>query len=376
MRSPSPAEAVHAAAYLPTEVAGLDSSVAGGVAFLCAQAENGFPDARHEMRFPRRAGFRVRWEHQSSDVFARAVLGDVLLDIAALLRPSSEQATTLRGLAVREAAHIAASRLRDRHGGWSYFPDLPELPPDIDSLAAALTLFARAAPEHAALCRPPIEQVLLTAAADGAIETWILDPRNHTTQLVAMRRGVKRFWGQGPDIEVCARFYAALWLYDREQFAEHCGRGAAFVASHQQGDGSWSATWYWGPVYGTGLALQLLHRTGAEPAALSRGVAYLQRSRRRDGGWGVSQTTALDTALAIWALDECGALTEDVLDASVQRLLERQDRDGSWLATPWIKMDVGRASRRIRHTLTWGSTSLTCAFCVRALLLARRYGTT
>ena len=30
-------------------------------------------------------------------------------------------------------------KLTDRDGGWSYFPDLPELPPDLDSLSAAMT---------------------------------------------------------------------------------------------------------------------------------------------------------------------------------------------------------------------------------------------
>ena len=53
---------------------------------------------------------------------------------------------TLQEIAHREARYVAQATLKGRAGGWSYFPDLPELPPDLDSLSAALHLFARVAP--------------------------------------------------------------------------------------------------------------------------------------------------------------------------------------------------------------------------------------
>ena len=108
--------------------------------------------------------------------------------------------------------------------------------------------------------------------------------------------------------------------------------------------------------------------------AASLGVASLYELQRDDGGWGVWESVPLDTAVALreLALDDAAAHRARITRA-VKLLLSQQGTDGSWPATPWIKMDVGRAAGRVLRTLTHGSVPVTTAFCLRALWTARRY---
>jgi hypothetical protein len=57
------------------------------------------------------------------------------------------------------------------------------------------------------------------------------------------------------------------------------------------------------------------------------------------------------------------------LSRGCRALHERQLGDGSWYASPWIRMEIGRATGKILHVATYQSTILTTAFCLRALLL-------
>src|SRR5262245_45893459 len=185
----------------------LDDAIDRAHGFLFAQAEEEFAETRHDMTFPRAAGFSSLRERQSSDVFARAVLGSVLAEIADLDPERSERSIALRRIARREADYVASKKMRRCEGGWSYFPDLPELPPDADSLAAALSLFSRAAPEHVELCRRPIDLVLAGARPDGAFETWIIAPADPSAVRERMEWGVRCCWGTDVDLEVVAHFY-------------------------------------------------------------------------------------------------------------------------------------------------------------------------
>lgn len=348
----------------------LDTSISMGQGYLIAQADAEFAEARHEMVFPRWAGFRSRIEHQSSDIFARAVLASLCLDLAEIA--IDPQRAAWIEIARREADYVAGARLANRDGGWSYFPELPELPPDLDSLAAVLHLFSRIAPQHLPLCDDPIGWALADQAADGSLKTWIVAPTNPPEQKKLMQRGIKRFWGNAIDVEVCARFLCALETMESIQFTDAIDRGTEFVLSQQRPSGLWAATWYWGEIYGTGLCLRLLRRRVAAEKAVSRALEAVGRLQREDGGWGIWESVPLDTALAIWAIIQFNDPgPHDRLDRAVCLLLQHQALDGSWPASPWIKMNVGRATGRTSHTLTYQSRTITTAFALRSLMQVR-----
>lgn len=341
--------------------------------YLLRQAESGFPGTSHRMVFPRFAGFTVSQDEQSSDVFVRAALGSLLSEISSLEEDDPAFCSRLAEIGRAEAAYVASARLPHREGGWSYFPGLPELPPDLDSLAAALLLFTRWAPEHAALCEGPVRIALDQRGAEGSLRTWIISPGDAPEQRELMERGVSQHWGDSADVEVCAQFYRALWAYDRQRFAPVVRAGAEWVRSRQQPDGSWEATWYWGNVYGTSLCIQLLEEVASGDEAAARGVAFLARSQRENGGWGLWESVPLDTAVALWALGRPpGKGPREAIARGVENLFNYQTLEGYWNATPWIQMDTGRTGRGPGRVATFGSATLTTAFCLRALLLARK----
>ncbi len=347
----------------------LDSGIAAAKRYLLAQAWAGFPETCHVMFFPRRAGFRVKRERQASDVFARSVLASVLLG-AAELDDDPSFVRAIEDVARREAAHVAAAKLADRAGGWSYFPDLPELPPDLDSLSAVLLLFARAAPENLPLCDEPVRLALKGARSDGALETWLISTQDDPRLQRAMRQGVARFWGNQVDLDVCAHFYSALWSCDADRYGEIARQGARYLAARQEANGAWQASWYHGRAYGTGLCLRLLRSVGMHEDSVGRAVEFLRAEQRPDGGWVIWDTDAQETALALWAMAE--SAPAPVLERAVACLLDSQTREGHWKGSPWIRMDVGRARGRSGPTLTYASATVTAAFCLRTLLWARR----
>lgn len=346
----------------------VDGALGRASAYILGQAGGEFAEARHEMVFSRAAGFSGSSERQSSDIFARATLAHLFLDIAGYVH--SELAAELRTIARREAYYIAHTKVANRAGGWSYFPDLPELPPDADSLAAALSLFVRIAPEYTSLCREPVELVLAGADPDGAFETWIVAPADAPPDRERMEWAIRNCWGTGADPDVLAHFYYALYLWEFNRYEAAVRRGASKLIEMQQPDGSWRATWYSGPAYGTGQAVRLLRAIGMGDEARERAYRYLLKHQREDGGWGEGSSVALQTALTIAALNDampgCSPI-EMTRAAGTLRTL--QLADGSWPASPWIQMEIGRATGRILHVATYQSVTLTTAFCLRALLI-------
>jgi squalene-hopene/tetraprenyl-beta-curcumene cyclase len=345
-----------------------DGALERASAYLLAQADRRFAEVRHLMKFSRAAGFTGSTEEQSGDIFARATLANLFLDIAASAG-TAEWAEALRTIAKSEADYIAGAKVRDRAGGWSYFPGLPELPPDADSLAAALCLFQRIAPEYIALCRDPVELVLAGADADGAFETWIVAPADAPADRARMEWAIRNCWGTGADPDVLAHLYYSLWLWAPDRYGDAVRRGAAKLIEMQQPDGSWRATWYVGPAYGTALAARLLRTVGTGEEARARARRFLLDTQRADGLWGDDSSASLQTALSMAAMGETEPGSGGIeTGRGAAALRERQLADGSWPSSPWIQMEIGRATGKILHVTTYRSATLTTAFCLRALL--------
>ncbi len=291
------------------------------------------------MTFPHAAGFTGAEEQQSGDIFPRAILGALLLDIA----EAGGGDSALSGFALEQADHVAAQKLTDCAGGWSYFPGLPELPPDLDSLAAATTLFARIAPQHLELCQQPIRAALDLRQPDGTIPTFLISSRDDPGRRSAMLRGVQHYWGNTPDADALACFYRALLWLDREQYAPLAP--LEWLASCQQPDGSWRVPWYAGPIYGTRLCHGLFEAIDPSHPAAVAALKFLGRV--------APDATPMDIAISEAPKDGLAAL---------------QEADGSWPPSPWIQMPMGRPSGRVTRTLTWQSRTVTTAFCLRSLM--------
>jgi hypothetical protein len=140
------------------------------------------------------------------------------------------------------------------------------------------------------------------------------------------------------------------------------------VRDRQRADGGWSATWYWGEVQACDLAMRVLCGAGDERVARARASRFLLETQREDGGWGVWESVPLDTALALAALADVGVdVPPEAIARGVDSLLSFQTLGGFWKGTPWIKMDIGRATGTIARTATYTSAAVTTAVCLRAL---------
>ena len=204
----------------PDGPARLDSAIDRALGWLLAEAGCGFPSARHCMDFPSWAGFSGG-AAQCGDGFSRAVAAGAMADAAqALAGRSAAAASALTTLAHREADALAGMRLTDRGGGWSYFPELPELPPDLDSLSAVTGLFARVAPEHLPLTARPIDLALASRGPAGGCRTWLIDPDDPPAARERMQHAVARHWGDTVDVDVNARFADALAAVHRAGAAD------------------------------------------------------------------------------------------------------------------------------------------------------------
>lgn len=334
--------------------------------FLVHQWSGDFAESAHVLPFPSEQGFRgPKWMHVG-DIFARTVIADALAD-------ADERFTgQLETIVDTEIAVLAARARRTGVGGWSYFPELVELPPDADDLAQMLRLLARRGRGDLirSLCERPLAVLLGDCArGDGSFETWIVPARERSEEEELQARWVTHVWGEGADAEVVANLLHALEAVGRERFAAVIDRGARWLTTVQEPDGSWISTWYHGPYYGLWTALRLLGSRGDAADAVARAIGFLAASQREDGGWGFrGDSDPLSTALALLALHSAGALEPPRLAQATAFLARTCAIDGGWDAVPWIRMQLGRPSGRVRQVLSYSSRNITTAFVLKAAL--------
>ncbi len=150
-----------------------------------------------------------------------------------------------------------------------------------------------------------------------------------------------------PTSDVSARVLTLLAQLQRPQDRQARERVLDFLRREQTAEGSWFGRWGTNHLYGTWSALMALAAAGvgADDPAVQRGMAWLRSRQREDGGWGETNDSYLDPALAgtdirsnaaqtAWALLGLMAGGEGSGDAAVERgidwLLRTQEADGRW----------------------------------------------
>jgi squalene-hopene/tetraprenyl-beta-curcumene cyclase len=321
------------------------------------------------MNFSWDQGFSGATEVQAGDVYQRSLLAEALSEAVGLAGPDLEPAVA------HEIGYLLGRAQPQQPGGWSYFPELPELPADADDLAQMIRLLCMSGRRDlvAGRCDPPLAALLQTGVhPDGSMETWILpaDPQLRSQQRQA--QFVEVAWGTGPDPEVMANLLHALHVYDAARFAGTIERGLDFIERAQAAGGSWSSTWYFGPFYGVFVASRALVAARPGSDALSRAITFVRDSQLPDGGWGAADSDALSTSLALQTL---ALAPPELVDASdperagrARGWLEADRGADGWRGCPFIQMNVNRASGGPITTVFYSSRTITTAFVLRAAL--------
>ncbi|MEA2208284.1 MAG: squalene-hopene/tetraprenyl-beta-curcumene cyclase [Solirubrobacteraceae bacterium] len=133
---------------------------------------------------------------------------------------------------------------------------------------------------------------------------------------------------------------AALGLLDTPA----AQRGVRWLIEQQEPGGSWFGRWGINHVYGTGAAVPALVAAGVDPAqpCIRRAVGWLLEHQNEDGGWGEDPrsyddeqwigrgpSTASQTAWALLALHAAGERSQ-ALRRGVEWLVRTQRPDGGW----------------------------------------------
>ncbi|HLI72103.1 MAG TPA: prenyltransferase/squalene oxidase repeat-containing protein [Ktedonobacteraceae bacterium] len=340
--------------------------------YLIRQWQLGFGEACHIMRFPYAGGFSGPSEYQSGDIFQRAILVDILWQASQAFQ------LDFRPILDFEIDYLLERRCRDGIGGWSYFPDLPELSPDADDLAQVIQALLHTGRREAIQeYAEPALATLLTdnAHEDGSFETWIIPLEHRTPKQEKQLACANVLWGTGADVDVMANLLYALALYDYERFASTIQAGVAYIEAHQQANGSWSSTWYHGPYYGTYVCLRLLAKVKAASPALERAGEFLRASQRPDGSWSLEadgEGDVLGTALALSGLSFLAKPGEAMPPTVEQALhfLKRSfdEEEQAWPYCRFIRMELGRPTGQISAVLEYGSQTITTAFVLQAMV--------
>jgi squalene-hopene/tetraprenyl-beta-curcumene cyclase len=234
-------------------------------------------------------------------------------------------------------------------GGWAFEFANVRYPDVDDTAEVALALARLADGEQAQALRPRLDGAIRRAlrwvegmqSADGG---WGAFDADNTRSLV--RELPFLDFGEvidEPSADVTAHTVEMLSVLGLGA-GEAARRGVRWLIENQEPGGSWFGRWGVNHVYGTGAALPALIAAGVDPASecVRRAVAWLETHQNEDGGWGEDPrsyddpswigrgpSTASQTAWALLALHATGE-PSPALERGVQWLLRTQRADGGW----------------------------------------------
>ncbi|MGG3505029.1 squalene--hopene cyclase [Paenibacillus lautus] len=234
-------------------------------------------------------------------------------------------------------------------GGWG-FSETNTMNPDVDDTTAALRAI------HSLSQTDPVYQ----DSSDRGLN-WVLSMQNKDGGWPAFEKNTDKemlTWLAIDGAKSAAIDPSGADLTGRtlEYLGKFCGfdmkydfikRGADWLISHQEKDGSWYGRWGICYIYGTWAALMGLKavRLPAAHEALQKGAEWLTRIQNPDGGWGESctsdrvmhytplaESTPSQTA---WALDALIAVLPEpspAVDKGINKMIELLQQDG-WATT-------------------------------------------
>jgi len=242
-----------------------------------------------------------------------------------------------------EQGDWSEARPRLRGGGWA-FQFRNDAYPDLDDTAVAAWAMHRFDRERYADCIERAADWLVGMQSDnGGFASF--DANNDDAWLNQIPFADHGALLDPPTSDVSARVLTLLARLQRPQDVRVRERVLKFLRAEQTPEGAWFGRWGTNYIYGTWSVLVALSALGVDSAApeIRRAVAWLKSRQREDGGWGETNDSYFDPALAgrdnrssaaqtAWALLGLMAAGEGdgtVVARGIAWLLRNQ-RDGGW----------------------------------------------
>ncbi|MDW5322591.1 squalene--hopene cyclase [Plantactinospora sp. KLBMP9567] len=249
----------------------------------------------------------------------------------------------LRAEEIRVPGDWSVRRPRVVPGGWAFEFDNDGYPDTDDTAEVLLALRRTGAPPA---LRPAMERGVRwlcgMQSADGGWAAFDAD----NTRAIARDLPFCDFGEviDPPSADVTAHVVEALCA---EGLAGSIPvrRGVSWLLRQQEADGSWFGRWGANHVYGTGAVVPALIAAGVrrDDPALTRAVCWLHRRQNADGGWGEDMrsyrdpawrgqgdSTASQTGWALLALHAARSDDSASIRRGVDWLVRTQRADGGW----------------------------------------------
>lgn len=340
---------------------------------LQSQKENGFLEIKHRMLFRHEEGFNGTKEYLDGDVFQRAYMFNLFSHIQKVSKGEL-------GLSIESEVETL---LKHKPGyydyGWSYFPELPELCPDIDTLSEIIKITKNY--EHSENVEQEIndtlEIVMQTKEKDSqAFRTWILPKYDENKIIAKARKMAQNFWGMDYDIEVNINFLLALAIWDRTKYDSIIQDGLKWIECNIMQDKCLSSTWYCSNYYSYYLLSKLFREISyTRQDMISKIVKFIMDTQNEDGSWGNGKCNIMDSAYAVSAICIL-AKKDNVYKETVQKALEFIEKnyvtDGYWYGEYFIKMNIGRVTGNDK-IFTYQSSLITTVTTWLGYLLGKEF---
>jgi squalene-hopene/tetraprenyl-beta-curcumene cyclase len=348
----------------------LDDSIIRCIRYLESQRKIGYVESIHKMQFPIIFLNPDTYDPHEGLIFQRALICDALLDGRDLGFEINRN-----GL-IEDANILIKSAATDVDGGWRYFPFLNSLPPDADDLGQILQVLLRTGIKIPALVNSALDLVFTQGAySNGSFETWIVNRKHQSGVNKSIIWAIENMWGKGPDVEVMANLLFAVDMYNSKGYETQVKKGCKFIIESQKPRGYWDNTWYVDKFYSIFVCSRLISRISPNHQCLENTRTFLLHEQRNNGSWGEGGGSPLQTSLALLSLLHLGSpidtKIQNAMNKGIAYIIESQNVDGSWEATPFIQMNTNRAfnQRNIGrpNMLTYQSETMTSVFCLKAL---------
>ena len=236
-------------------------------------------------------------------------------------------------------------RCNARPGGWA-FEFANDVYPDVDDTAAVIMGLQYAAADanrvQMAIDRGVEWMVGMRSRCGG----WGAFDRNNTQTWT--RKIPFADFGEmidPPSADVSGHAVECLGRLGRRIGDPIVDRAVAYLLAEQEADGTWYGRWGVNLTYGTGAVLPGLEAVGFDMASspVRRAVEWLVRHQNEDGGWGEKiegyydaawrgrgPSTASQTGWAVMALLAAESAGHPAIQRGIDYLLRTQRADGGW----------------------------------------------
>jgi len=281
-----------------------------------------------------------------SPVWDTAIIGFSLADAGSVPASSLRYAMDwLLSKEVRSKGDWSIKRPNTEPSGW-YFEFANEFYPDIDDTGMVLMALAKAkASDESAqqqCIRRAVNWLYDMQSSDGGWAAFDVD--NNFFPLSYVPFADHNAMLDPTCADITGRVMEALVLCGTAQAHPSIRKGVSYLVKTQQPDGSWYGRWGVNYLYGTCFALRGLAAAGESDreAHVLRAGEWLRAVQNADGGWGEScysynegefvpaESTPSQTAWALMGLISSGDNYSSSVQRGIDYLVRTQRADGGW----------------------------------------------